>query len=182
MPRAIEIMDKRQRAMSRTLLAVRTMARAALRSNSKPDFQQMRRLIGYVERFPQKIHQPDEERHLFRLVLAHEPSASRAVTRAKRDHAACVGHFVRLQTALTNWERGDPSAGPEVALHANEYARFCRLHGRVEARDLVSVALKVLSDVEWQAIERAYAAANDPLDASRNRQECALALSALRVA
>ncbi len=136
----------------------------------------MRRLIGYVERYPQKIHQPAEEQHLFRAVLARELGASRAVARAKRDHAACIGHFGRLQTALRNWERGDPAAGPEVALHADEYARFCRLHARVEARDLVSVALKVLSDHEWRAIERAYAAANDPLESSKSRQDCEQAL------
>src|SRR5262245_5415942 len=116
MPRAIEMMNSRQRAMSRALLAVRTMARTALRSNSRPDFAQMRRLLAYLERYPQQVHQPAEEQHLFRAVLAREPSASRAVARAKRDHAACVGHFVRLETALANWERGDPAAGPEVAL------------------------------------------------------------------
>jgi hemerythrin-like domain-containing protein len=180
MPRAIEMMNNRQRAMARALLAMRTMARAALRSGNPPAFQQMRRLIGYIERFPQKTHQPAEEQHLFRAVLAREPSASRAVTRARRDHAACVGHFVRLQTALNNWERGDPAAGPEVALHADEYARFCRLHGRVETRDLVSVALKVLSADEWRAIERAYAAANDPLEASKSRQDCERALRSLK--
>jgi hemerythrin-like domain-containing protein len=136
MPRAIEMMNERQRAMSSVLLAVRTLARAAVRAQSRPDFAQLRRLVGYVERYPQKIHQAAEEQHLFRAILAREPNA-------------------------------------------DEYVRFCRLHARVEARDLLSVALKVLSDSEWQAIERAYAAANDPLAASKSRQECAQALSAL---
>jgi hemerythrin-like domain-containing protein len=176
---ALEMMNQRQRAMSSTLLAMRTMARSALRSGSKPDFRQLRRLLAYLDRYPQKIHQPAEEQQLFRAVLAREPTAARAVTRARRDHAACVGHFVRLETAVRNWERGDPAAGPEVALHADEYVRFCRLHGRVEARDLLSVALKVLSDEDWTSIERAWAAANDPLAASKSRQECAQALSVL---
>ena len=180
MPRAIEMMNNRQRAMSRVLLAVRTIARAALRSGSRPDFRQMRRLIGYLEHYPQNIHQPAEEQHLFRAVLAREPAVGRAVARARRDHAACIGHFVRLQTALTHWERGDPAAGPEVALHADEYARFCRLHARVEARDLLSVALKVLSADEWLAVERVYAAASDPLEESKSRQECEAALCALK--
>jgi len=178
-PRAIEMMNDRQRAMSSTLLAVRAMARAALRSGSKPDFAQMRRLIGYVERYPQRSHQPAEERHLLHAVLAREPSAKGAVARARRDHAACIGHYVRLETALGNWERGDPAGGREVALHADEYARFCRLHARVEARDVLSVALKVLSEDQWRAIEQAFATANDPLEASKSRQDCELALSRL---
>jgi hemerythrin-like domain-containing protein len=179
MPRAIEMMNERQRAMSSALLAVRTLARAAVRSQSKPDFAQLKRLVGYVERFPQKIHQVAEEQHLFRAILAREPNTGGAVARAKRDHAACMGYFVRMSTALKHWENGSPTAGKEVALYADEYVRFCRLHARAEARDLLSVALKVLSDSEWQTIERAYAAANDPLAASKSRQECAQALSAL---
>jgi hemerythrin-like domain-containing protein len=173
------MMNDRQRAMSSALLAVRTMARNAIRSQSQPDFRQLKRLVGYVERFPQQIHQAAEEQHLFRAILAREPNAGRAVARAKRDHAACMGHFVRMSTALKHWESGSPTVGNEVALYADEYVRFCRLHARVEARDLLSVALKVLSDGDWQRIERAYAAANDPLAASKSRQECAQALSAL---
>ncbi len=112
MPRAIEIMNDRQRAMSSALLAVRTMARRALRSHSAPDFRQMWRLVRCVERFPQKAHQPAEEQHLFAAILAREPNAFRAVARAKRDHAGCMGHLVRLRMSLTRWERGDPAAAP----------------------------------------------------------------------
>lgn len=176
MQRVIEIMHDRQRAMSSTLLAVRTIARRNLKAGTPPDFAQLRRLVAYHERFPQKTHQPAEEEHLFRAVLRRDAGAERAIKRAKRDHAACAGYVERLRTALGYWEKGDPKAGPEVALQADDYARFCRLHARIEARDILSVALKVLSEQDWLAVERAFAATDDPLARSRSRAECAAAL------
>jgi hemerythrin-like domain-containing protein len=176
MQRAIEIMHDRQRAMSSTLLAVRTIARRSLKAGTPPDFAQLRRLVSYHERFPQKSHQPAEEAHLFRAIQRRDPTVERAIKRAKRDHAACGGYVERLRSALGYWEKGDPKAGPEVALQADDYARFCRLHARIEARDILSVALKVLSEQDWRAIEKAFTAIDDPLARSRSRAECAAAL------
>jgi len=179
MQRAIEIMHDRQRAMSSTLLAMRTIARRSLKAGTPPDFTQLRRLLHYVERFPQRLHQPAEEKHLFQAVLRRDAGAERAVKRAKRDHATCLGYLDRLRTALAYWEKGDPMAGPQVAVLADDYARFCRLHARIEARDVLSVALKVLSEQDWRAIEQAYDAIDDPLARSRSRTDCAAALRAM---
>jgi hemerythrin-like domain-containing protein len=176
---ALETMRQRNRAMSSTLLAVRTIARRSLRTGMPPDFDQLRRLVAYVERFPQKIHQPAEERHLFAAIEQRTSAAGRAIARAKRDHAACVGYQHRLGDALRRWIAGQSSAGGEVALMADDYVRFCRLHGRIEARDVLSVAVKVLEPEDWRAIGQAYAVANDPLEGSRTRQECAAALRGL---
>jgi len=179
MQRAIDIMHDRQRAMSSTLLAMRTIARRSLKAGTPPDFAQLRRLLRYLERFPQGLHQPLEEKHLFPAVLRRDPGAERAVKRAKRDHAACVGYLDRLRTALAYWQKGDPAAGPQVAVLADDYARFCRLHARIESRDVLSVARKVLSEQDWRAIEQAYGAVDDPLARSRSRADCTAALLAI---
>jgi len=176
---AIDMMRRRQRAMSSTLLAVRTIARRSLRTGTPPDFDQLRRLVAYVERYPQKIHQPAEEQHLFRAIERYTSGASRAIARAKRDHAACLGYLHRLDNALRRWVGGQSSAGGEVALMADDYVRFCRLHDRIEARDVLSVAEKVLAPDDWRAIAQAYAVANDPLAGSKSRADCAAALRAL---
>jgi hemerythrin-like domain-containing protein len=179
MQRVLDMMRHRQRAMSSTLLAVRTIARRSLRSGAPPDFDQLRRLVAYVDRFPQKLHQPAEEQHLFRILERREPAAARAIARARRDHAACRGYQDRLARALGRWSGGQRAAGGEVALMADDYVRFCRLHGRIETRDVLSVAVQALRPDDWLAIGRAYAAANDPLAACRSRRDCEVALRAL---
>lgn len=109
----------------------------------------------------------------------HTPTASRAIARAKRDHAACLGYLHRLDNALRRWAGGQSSAGGEVALMADDYVRFCRLHDHIEVRDVLSVAVKVLDPNDWRAVEQAYAMANDPLAGSKSRADCAAALRAL---
>jgi len=164
--------------MIRSLLAMRTLARNDLQSGQPPDFAQLGRLVAYLERFSQGRHQPAEEQHLFRAIEQREPAATRALARAKRDHAACLGYFNRLSNAFGRWRGGQQSAGDEVALMADDYARFCRLHARIETRDVLSVAARALQAGDWSRIAEALAAANDPLDRSRTSDECAAALRA----
>lgn len=179
MQRTLEMMRNRQRAMSSTLLAIRTIARRSLKAGTPPDFAALRRLVAYLERYSQGQHQPAEERHLFRALEAREPAAKRGLHRARRDHAACLGYLNRLSEATARWARGDSRACNEVALFADDYARFCRLHGRIEARDVLSLAARALTPADWSAVAAGLAAAKDPLAGSRSRADCAAALATL---
>lgn len=180
MQRTLEMMRDRQRAMSSTLLAIRTIARRSLEAGTPPDFAALRRLVTYLERYSQAQHQPAEERHLFRTLEAREPAAAkRSLHRARRDHAACLGYLNRLSEAAARWQRGDSRARSEVALFADDYVRFCRLHGRIEARDVLSLAAKALTPADWSAVAAGLAAAKDPLAGSRSRADCAAALATL---
>jgi hypothetical protein len=53
------------------------------------------------------------------------------------------------------------------------------LHARIEARDVLSVAAKVLTPADWIAVRRAYAQANDPLERSTSRSDCEAALRSI---
>ena len=176
---ALETMRRRQRAMSSTLLAIRTIARKSLRTATNADFTQLHLLTRYHERFPDKLHQPAEEQHLFRAIERREPAAARAIARAKRDHSTCRGYLHRVRDALDRWTAGQASAGGELALYSDDYARFCHLHARIEARDVLSVAASVLTPADWLAVERAYAQIDDPLERSTSRSECEAALRSI---
>ncbi len=179
MPNAIRMMKDRQKAMFSVLLAVRTIARRAMRSDGRADFPHLKSLLEYVDRFPENLHQPNEERYLFRAVLSRDPSLSRVVARAQRDHAASKGYLVRLRAALKDWEDNVEGGISQTAIVADDYVRFARRHARIEERDLLSVARKVLNEKEWADIERAFSTAADPLTATKGRQECTAAVRRL---
>jgi branched-chain amino acid transport system ATP-binding protein len=176
MSRALQIITQQQRAMSSVLLAVRTIARKALRSGSNPDFSQLVSLVDYVERFPETLHQANEEKYLFRVLEAREP---RLVARLRRDHAAMKGYGQRLRTAVAYWRTGDPKAGRQTAIMADDYVRFCRQHARLEQRELLPAALELLSDAEWSKTDQALASVVDPLALSKSRRDCEIALKQL---
>ena len=74
---AAQTLKNRQTAMLWVLLSIRRTIRRALRSAIRPDFRELKRLTTYVERYPEKLHQPNEERYLFRLVEARQPALAR---------------------------------------------------------------------------------------------------------
>jgi hemerythrin-like domain-containing protein len=181
MPRALQIIAQQQRAMSSVLLAVRTIARNALRSGTNPDFSQLESLVDYVERFPETRHQANEEKHLFRTLEAREPGLARLIARLRREHAAMKGYGQRLRTAVGYWRTGDPDAGRQTAIMADDYVRFCRQHARVERCGLLPAALKLLSDAEWVKIDQALASVVDPLATSKTRGDCEIAFKQLAI-
>src|SRR4249920_1051727 len=111
MPSVSRIIHQQHRAMASVLFALRAHTRQALRSGNRPDFRWLRMLAEYVERFPGRLHHPNEETYLYRVLLRREPTTARMVARLRRDHAASTGYANRLRAALADWERGDPKAG-----------------------------------------------------------------------
>jgi hemerythrin-like domain-containing protein len=160
-------------------LQTRTMVRRSLRAATAPDFLQLTALARYVERFPEALHQPNEEKLLFRAVEARQPALARTLARFRRDHAAMKGYGIRLRTTLRYWQQGDLKAGPLAAIIADDYVRYCRQHARAERRDLLSAALLTFSREEWAQIDQALESTVDPLARSRSRQDCATALRQL---
>ena len=176
MPNVTRIIEQQHRAMASVLFTLRTLTRQALRSGSRPDFRWLWTLAGYVERFPERHHHPNEETYLYRVLLRREPATVRMVARLRRDHAASTGYANRLRAALADWERGDPKAGSHSAHVANDFARFMWRHARFEEREILPIARAAFTEAEWRAVDQAFIAAADPLIGSQSRQQCEAAL------
>jgi Hemerythrin HHE cation binding domain len=119
MPKVTRLIRQQHRAMASVLLALRALTRQALRSGNRPDFFWPRTLTGYVERYPKRLHHPNEETYLHRVLLHREPGTARLVARLRRDHAASAGYANRLRDTLADWERGNHKAGLRAAHVAN---------------------------------------------------------------
>jgi hemerythrin-like domain-containing protein len=176
MPNAMRIIRDQHRAAASVLFAVAAISRNALRSGTPPDFHWLRTLDAYVERFFVRLHQPNQDAYLFRILLRRRPDMARMVARLRREQAASTGYAIRLREALTDWERGSPKAGPLSVHVANDFARFVWRHVRFQQRELLPAARAALTDVEWREADRALAATADPLVGSASRQQCEEAL------
>lgn len=177
--RAVHLMKRQQRAALWALLAVRRTIRQALRSAIKPNFEWLQKLMKYVERYAENIHQPNEDHMLFNAVARREPMLARTVARLRRDHATMKGYGNRLRATLTYWQQGDRAAGPLAVAVADDYAFFCLRHMRSERRDLLPAARNLLTISDWRSAGQAFEAAADPLALSRNEGERISALQRL---
>jgi hemerythrin-like domain-containing protein len=161
--------------MSSVLLAVRTIARRALRADRAPDFQVLTPLLKYLGRFSEGLHQTNEEKLLFQP-LHGQPDLMRTLARLRRDHSAMKGYGNRLRTAAGYWQQGDPRAGQQVAIVADDYVRFCRRHAREEQELLLQAGLRTFSAYDWAKLNESFAAVDDPLLCSKSHGDCAAAL------
>jgi hemerythrin-like domain-containing protein len=176
MPTVTRIIRQQHRAVASVLFTLRALTRQALRSGNRPDFRWLQMLAEYVERFPGRLHHPNEETYLYRVLLRREPATARMIARLRRDHAASTGYANRLRAALADWERGDPKAGPYSVLVADDFARLMWRHARFEERELLPIARAAFTEAEWRAVGQAFTAAADPLIGSQSRAQCEAAL------
>jgi hemerythrin-like domain-containing protein len=169
MPNVTRLIRQQHRAMASVVLALRALTRQALRSGNRPDFFWLRTLTGYVERYPKRLHHPNEETYLHRVLLHREPGTAHLVAWLRRDHAPSAGYANRLRDALADWERGNHKAGLHAAHVANDFARFMWRHARFEEREILPIVRAAFTEAKWQAVDRAFTAAADPLIGSESR-------------
>lgn len=181
MPDALKIMHERQRAMLWALVATRALLRKAQRTGIRPDFDRTNRLMSYVERFAENRYQPGEERYLFEPLKTRAPGLARTLRRLERDHLAMAGYGIRLRTTLGYWQQGDRSAPALATAIVDDYVRHCQRHVQAERSELMPLARATLTDDEWAAAERAFAAVRDPVAPHKSGAARAKALAELPV-
>ncbi len=180
MSQAIEIIRNEHRAMTSVMQALRILARKSVCAGLPPDFAWLRKMLAYLDRYPERLHHPKEERYLLSVLKRREPRLARTVMRLQRDHGASAGYIVRMRETLGSWERGDPKAPPMFVHMATDYARFNRDHMRIEEKEILPAASAVFGESEWREIDLAFTAHADPVAASRSKADCLAALQAFQ--
>ena len=145
---AAEIIRKEHRAMTSVMQALRIMSRKAVQAGLPPDFAWLNKVLAYLDRFPERLHHPKEERFLLSTLERREPRLARTIARLQRDHRASAGYIVRMCETLVRWERGDPKAPPMFVHMATDYANFNRSHMRLEEKEILPAALALFSEAE----------------------------------
>lgn len=179
MPNAVQTIRNQHRALNSVLSALLVISRKALRAGGSPDFPWLWTLLEYVDRSSERLHHPKEDLYLFQTLERRCPDIARQIARLRREHVTNAGYIVRLCDALVEWEFGYDKAGPVFVGVAGAFVRFNWRHTCLEEREILPVALKMLSAADWEEIDRAYATNTDPLAGSGTREECEAALRRL---
>lgn len=179
MPSALETIKGQHRALNSVLSALLVISRKALRTGEPPDFPWLWALLEYVDRSSERLHHPKEELHLFEALERRCADIAPQIARLRREHLINASYIVQMCDALVEWEFGRDEAGPAFVSVAGAFARFNWRHTCLEEREILPVARKILSEADWQEIDRAYATDVDPLASSRTREDCEAALRRL---
>jgi len=163
MQNAIRIINDEHRSISAVLSGLKSLAQMAQDSRLRPEFEVFRAMIYYIDAFPERMHHPKEDEHLFARLLQREPDARALVEGLKAEHAL-GGQLVRdLEQALLEFEETWPQGAEKFAAAVENYSQFHWLHMGKEENELMPLARKALTAEDWAAIETAFAGNQDPI-------------------
>ena len=162
MQKAIGIIYDEHRSISAVLSGLKSLARMAI-EGQRPDFAVFRAMIYYIDAFPERMHHPKEDLHLFARLLMRCPDAKALVGVLQAEHVAGAQLVRDLEQALLAFEQSWPAGAERFGAAVEAYAQFHWNHMRREEQELIPRAEKALKAEDWAAIEGAFAGNDDPV-------------------
>src|SRR6185503_11393932 len=86
MNKAIAIIHDEHRSISAVLSGLKALAQLARDPALKPEFAVFRAMIYYIDAFPERMHHPKEDLHLFARLLKRDPSAKALLDELESEH------------------------------------------------------------------------------------------------
>jgi hemerythrin-like domain-containing protein len=168
---APSIILEEHRSLSAVTRSLRTLARDARDRRRAPDYELFTVILDYIEGFSDRFHHPKEDEHLFAALRRRCPEASEALDVLERDHARGDELTRDLRYLLSRCRVGGAAAVEAFAAAVEEYVEFHWRHMRMEEDVILPLADRTLTEADWQLIDAAFAANEDPLFGTRPREE-----------
>ena len=163
MSQAIKAILREHGSMGAVLHGLRFVVREIRAQRMAPDHALLNAMIHYIDAFPERLHHPKEDRYLFPRLRQRTHEADAALARLEKQHEQGAVLTRELREAAARYEeQGDRALAP-FAERAEQYATFYWQHMREEEELVLPVAQRVLTPEDWQEIDAAFAANQDPL-------------------
>jgi hemerythrin-like domain-containing protein len=169
MKNAVAILKSEHRSISAVLHGLKQLARDAQDARTRPDFKVFRAMLRYIDEYPERLHHPKEDEHLFARVERRVPEAGPLIAELKAEHVRGNGLVRELERALILFEDAWPDGARQFLEAVDAYADFHWKHMRKEEDELLPLAERRLKDDDWKAIDAAFAANADPIAGMRER-------------
>lgn len=163
MSNAIRILRDEHRSLAAVLNGLQHLARTARDESVRPRFEVFRAMVHYIDSFPERLHHPKEDAHLFARLERRAPQAAPLLEGLRAEHAEGARRVRELERLLAQFEGSWPRGGRAFAAAVDEYAAFHVSHMRREEQELLPLAERALKPSDWRAIEVAFAGNEDPI-------------------
>lgn len=132
-------------------------------SGKQPDFSIFHGLCTYLDRFLDRYHHPKENHHLFPKLLLRAPETESLIRELGQQHIEGEILFVEMLKALSAYEFSGAQEFPHFRDTVTSYTEFERKHAQKEGDEVLTRAREVLEPSDWDEIDAAFDANEDPL-------------------
>lgn len=162
-PSSPKIIRDEHRALDAMLRSLSMLLAEHRRHGSLPDFAALRAMLFYIDEFPERLHHDKESRLLFPKLRGRSAETDAVLDRLDRDHAQGERAIRDLEHALLAFEVMGESRREAFEQAVQRYIEFYLAHMRIEERDILPLAERVLSADDWADLDAAFDANRDPL-------------------
>jgi hemerythrin-like domain-containing protein len=128
-----------------------------------PRFEVFHAMVYYIDAFPERLHHPKEDKFLFARLAERAPEARPLIERLSAEHVSGAKMIRQLESALLALETNGRDSLAAFAEAAEAYASFHWSHMRAEETELLPLAEKYLTEVDWSEIDDAFRGNEDPI-------------------
>jgi hemerythrin-like domain-containing protein len=163
MRQAIRILKDEHRSISAVISGLKELARMADEATERPDFAVFRAMLRYIDEYPERLHHPKEDEHLFARLALRTGAAAPLIADLMEEHEKGRRLVRELERSLLFLEDRWPAGVKEFRRLVDEYAQFHWAHMRKEEEQVLPLAELHLTEADWQAIGAAFAGNQDPI-------------------
>jgi hemerythrin-like domain-containing protein len=163
MHESLRVILDEHRSISAVLSGLKELTRMARASKVRPDFEVFRAMIYYIDAFPERMHHPKEDQHLFARLELRSAKSRPLLAALRAEHVAGAAMIRELERELLRYDQSWPEGGEAFAQAVDRYAQFHWDHMRREERDLLPLAETFLGPEDWAALDEAFAGNHDPI-------------------
>ena len=168
--RAIAVIKSEHQNLGAVLYSMEKLVEE-IEAGKQPDFTVFHGLFTYIDRFLDRYHHPKENLYLFPRLLARAPDTERLVRELGQQHTEGEILFVVMLKAMSAYEFCGASEFPLFRDAVLNYSSFEREHALKEEREVLPRALEVLDASDWEEIDAAFAANEDPMFGDQSTNE-----------
>ena len=148
----------------RELLGLLARELDAVGDASGGNFELMRDIMIYMTRYPDRTHHPKEDLMFERMrERGVAPDTEGTIEKLLREHAALAEKGNAFRDMLVSVVDGALVEREALVAAGRDYAEFLGYHATLEDETVFVVAVELLDEADWSAIEKAFEAQSDPV-------------------
>jgi len=177
MSEALQTISNEHRSMWQVSVVLEELCKQCGDAQQKPDAELFELILEYIEQYIERVHQPKEEAYLYRAVAERTAEGAEMIEQFRREHAASPEIVGRLRSQLHDLMKHFPEGREQFRVDLESYITLLRTHIQREESDLFPLARRVLTDVDWDEIDAAFADSHDPKFGEESRAKFRALLS-----
>lgn len=171
MPIAPSIIRAEHRSLTAVTQSLRLLAGDARERGLEPDGELFTLILDYIDGFSNRFHHPKEDEYLFVALRRRCAEANEALDALEVEHARGDELIRDLRYFLSRCRVGGATSVDTFAAAVDEYVDFHWRHMRMEEDVVLPLAERTLTEADWQPIDAAFRANDDPLFGARPAEE-----------